>query len=109
MASSSPRPRSDAACRRRWARSESNSTIPTDNLPRSIFARAASYARAMIGTAIETLFRRDDAVVLAALFVLALLALLVAVEKLAPFGAVLTRAMGAMLMVGGAALLAAAP
>jgi predicted metal-binding membrane protein len=37
------------------------------------------------------------------------LALLVAVEKLAPFGAVLARAMGAMLMVGGAALLAAAP
>ena len=37
------------------------------------------------------------------------LALLVAVEKLAPFGAVLARAMGAMLMVGGAALLTAAP
>jgi predicted metal-binding membrane protein len=37
------------------------------------------------------------------------LTLLVAVEKLAPFGAVVARAMGAVLIVGGLTLLAVAP
>ncbi len=109
-------------------------------------------------TAIEMLFKREDAVVLAALVLLALLAwlatlagagtgmarmgvahgayclgccavlmlllfvggvmnlvwiagltLLVAVEKLAPFGAVVARVTGAVLIAGGAALLAAGP
>ena len=73
MASSSSRPRSDAAFRRRWARSDLSSTT----LPRTICRDPSLPERhgapgAM--TAIETLFKRDDAVVLAALVLLALLA-----------------------------------
>jgi predicted metal-binding membrane protein len=37
------------------------------------------------------------------------LTLIVAIEKLAPFGAVVARVIGAVLIAGGAALLAAGP
>src|SRR5262245_12338741 len=69
MASSSPRPRSDAVHPKSWVRSDTSSKTPTDSSPRSIFARAAWCAES---DDCHPLFKREDAVVLAALFLLLL-------------------------------------
>ena len=76
----------------------------------------------MIGTVVEGLFQRENAVVAAALILLTLLAWLallagadtgmsvVAIEKLAPFGVVIAKGASFALIAAGAALiLSAAP